>query len=67
MWKKYLRKALVMMLCIMLPDATGVEVVGTIGMLGEELIHRVVAPNGQEIYFVSLERKPFLTYTDVEL
>lgn len=65
MWKKHLRKSLVMMLCIMLPAIAGAEVVGTAGMMGEELIHRVIAPNGQEIYFVSLEREPFLTYTDV--
>lgn len=61
MWKK----CLLVLLCIVLPAAAGAEVVGTTGMYGDELIHRITAPNGQEIYFVSLESEPSITYADV--
>ena len=37
----------------------------TVGRAGDDYIHRWIAPNGQELYFVSMEEEPFVHMKDV--
>ena len=49
----------------LLPAAALAEVVGREGMYGDRYIHRIEAPNGQSLYYLSNEEEAFVTYRDV--
>lgn len=49
----------------LLPAGALAEVVGREGMYGDEYIHRIEAPNGQSLYYLSKEEEAFVTYRDV--
>ncbi|MDY2657456.1 MAG: hypothetical protein SOV75_10650 [Candidatus Limiplasma sp.] len=61
--KKWLCSLLLILL--LLPAAAPAEVVGREGMYGECYIHRIEAPNGQALYYLSKEEEAFVTYRDV--
>lgn len=54
-----------LLVLLLLPAAAPAEVVGREGMYGDEYIHRIEAPNGQALYYLSKEEEAFLTYRDV--
>ena len=47
--------------------ATGAaaDVVGTEGMYGDQYIHRILAPNGQELYYTAKEKDEWMQIKDV--
>ena len=49
----------------LLPAAAPAEVVGRDGMYGDRYIHRIEAPNGQALYYLSKEEEAFVTCRDV--
>lgn len=53
---------LAMVMILALPCMAGAEIVGR---TADGYIHRYTADNGQEIYFVSLEKEPMIKYEDV--
>lgn len=54
-----------LLVLLLLPAAAPAEVVGREGMYGDEYIHRIEAPNGQALYYLSKEEEAFVTYRDV--
>lgn len=54
-----------LLVLLLLPAAALAEVVGREGMYGDEYIHRIEAPNGQALYYLSKEEEAFVTYRDV--
>ena len=54
-----------LLILLLLPAAAPAEVVGREGMYGERYIHRIEAPNGQALYYLSKEEEAFVTYRDV--
>lgn len=54
-----------LLVLLLLPAAAPAEVVGREGMYGDEYIHRIEAPNGQALYYLSREEEAFVTYRDV--
>lgn len=49
----------------LLPAAAPAEVVGRDGMYADRYIHRIEAPNGQALYYLSTEEDAFVTARDV--
>lgn len=54
-----------LLVLLLLPAAALAEVVGREGMYGDEYIHRIEAPNGQALYYLSKEEEAFVSYRDV--
>ena len=54
-----------LLVLLLLPAAASAEVVGRDGMYGDRYIHRIEAPNGQALYYLSKEEEAFVTYRDV--
>lgn len=54
-----------LLVLLLLPAAAPAEVVGREGMYGDEYIHRIEAPNGQALYYLSKEEEAFVSYRDV--
>lgn len=49
----------------LLPAVAPAEVVGRDGMYADRYIHRIEAPNGQALYYLSTEEDAFVTARDV--
>ena len=49
----------------LLPAVAPAEVVGRDGMYADRYIHRIEAPNGQALYYLSTEEDAFVTAQDV--
>lgn len=54
-----------LLVLLLLPAAAPAEVVGRDGMYGDRYIHRIEAPNGQALYYLSKEEEAFVTCRDV--
>lgn len=65
--KKDMKKLLcaLFLVLLLLPAAAPAEVVGRDGMYADRYIHRIEAPNGQVLYYLSTEEDVFVTAQDV--